>query len=342
MKRYISYILSALVCAFAIPFTGCVHEWPELPAERKVTLHIHHELPWDLFEWLYPRNISRSDAPASLMSRYILAIYPKGAVKEPPYKKIVIHRTDLTREDFDVEIDVPVGDWDIRVWTDNVFSDSKKSPYYNPEDFTQITYSKPFVGGDRNKDSFVGQLAISVPDIPLDQWTGYDGNITLRRPLTSFAFIATDLKEFIEQEETRTHNQGNQLPPNPLPPISLDDYSARIDYTGFLPSVYHHFSDKPIDSSTGMGFTTGVSPLNETEALTGYDYVFINGDESTVRVALNFYHKDGTHIARVASFDIPVKRNRCTIVRGEFLTSKATGSTGIDPGFNGDFNIEYK
>ena len=90
-----------------------------------------------------------------------------------------------------------------------------------------------------------------------------------------------------------------------------------------------------------MGFSAGISAINDSEALTGYDFVFINGQESTSRVTMNLFHRDGTHIARVASFDIPVKRNRCTIVRGEFLTSKATGSTGIDPGFNGDFNIEY-
>ena len=33
-------------------------------------------------------------------------------------------------------------------------------------------------------------------------------------------------------------------------------------------------------------------------------------------------------------------RGRNTIVRGRFLTSQATGGVGIDPGFNGEYNIE--
>lgn len=331
---------AALCMLMAVLTTGCVHEWPESPEGRTATLTVRHELPWDLFEWTHPFS-SRTE-PDDLTARYIFAIYPAGADKEPPVKKVIAYRSGTDRQDFDIDIDLDPGEWDIRVWSDNAGSVSGISPFYDPSDFEAITYATPFIGGDARKDAFVGTARISVPDIIEDRWPDSHIEVTLRRPLTAFAFIATDLREFMEQEETRTRDQSAMTPPLQLPPISLDDYTARISYTGFLPTVYHHFSDRPIDSSTGMGFRTGVSRLNEAEALTGYDYVFINGKESTVRVSLDYYHKDGTHIAHVASFDIPVSRNRCTVVRGEFLTSRATGSTGIDPGFDGDFNIEFK
>lgn len=332
-----------LVIVLSLISTGCVHEWPRTPDTRKVSLHVSHDLPWNLFEWKHPALGSRSTDPALLMSRYIFAVYPKGADKEPPSQKFFVYRYDLERSDFDVDLDLPAGEWDVRIWSDNAYADTGESPFYDPDDFGAITYAEPFIGNDSYKDAFMGVVQVSVPDIDEREPTGCYGEVTLRRPLTAFAFIATDLKEFIEQEETRARErQWEQQLPSQRPPISLGDYSVRIDYSGFLPSVYHHFTDRPIDSSTGVGFSAGIRAINDSEALTGYDFVFINGQESTIRVTMNLFHRDGTHIARVASFDIPVKRNRCTVVRGEFLTSKATGSTGIDPGFSGDFNIEYQ
>ncbi len=322
--------------------SSCVHEFPKTPENRKVTLRIHHELPWDLFEWTYPKNTRANDA--ALCARYIIGIYPEGATTEIAYSKTILTRADLERVDFSVDIDVPVGRWDIRIWTDNSLTATGLSPYYNADDFTSITYASPFIGGDSRKDAFVGNISMTVPDVNSEDWGRDTYDVELHRPLTAYAFIATDLEEFVEQEITRTRNEAASagVPPANLPPISLSDYAVKISYSGFLPSVYHPFSDRPVDSATGVSFNTTASQLNKSEALLGHDFVFINGKESTVRTELDLYHKDGTHIARVSSFDIPVKRNRCTIVRGEFLTSKATGSTGIDPGFDGDFNIEYK
>lgn len=339
-RRLETRLAATLLGVLTLMLGGCVHEWPDTPAARTATLRVRHELPWDIFEWTYPRQ-SRAAEESGLMARYIFAVYPADSDKEPPVKRVVSYREGTDREDFEIDLELQPGEWDIRVWSDMADQGSGVSPFYDPSDFTSVKYADPFVGGDTRKDAFAGTVRISVPDIIEDRWPDSRKEITLRRPLTAFAFVATDLQDFIEQEETRTRNEQG-VPPSQLPPIALDDYSARISYTGFLPSVYNHFSDRPVDSATGMGFSTGVSRLNEQEALTGHDFVFINGSESTVRVSLDYYHKDGTHIARVAAFDIPVKRNRCTVVRGDFLTSKATGSTGIDPGFDGDFNIEYK
>lgn len=342
IKRIMMAVSMLLMLIFA---SSCVHEWPEIPEGRKVTLHIHHELPWDLFEWTRSKYSSgtRSENLNALAARYIIGIYPAGSGTEIPYRKWTVYRTDITRADFDLELEVPVGSWDLRIWTDNASSSTGLSPYYDASDFSAISYADPFVGSDEYKDAFAGVITVDVPQTNTEDWGETEYDMELRRPLTAFAFIATDLKDFVEQEITRTRGPlALEVPPANLPPISLSDYEVRIRYTGFLPAVYHHFTDRPIDSYTGVSFSAKASRLNDEEALLGHDFVFINGGESTVRAELNLYHMDGSHIATVASFDVPVKRNRCTIVRGEFLTSKATGSTGIDPGFDGDFNIKIE
>ncbi|WP_353937103.1 DUF6562 domain-containing protein [uncultured Muribaculum sp.] len=54
------------------------------------------------------------------------------------------------------------------------------------------------------------------------------------------------------------------------------------------------------------------------------------------------YDPDGALIGRVSPVDVSTKRSRNTVVKGRFLTSKATGGVGINPGFDGEFNIEIK
>ena len=41
--------------------------------------------------------------------------------------------------------------------------------------------------------------------------------------------------------------------------------------------------------------------------------------------------------------NVPIVRSKMTVVKGEFLTSKATGGVTINPSYDGDdYNIEIK
>lgn len=59
-------------------------------------------------------------------------------------------------------------------------------------------------------------------------------------------------------------------------------------------------------------------------------------------MAVEVYDKDGELLSSTNTVEVPLVRSKLTIVRGNFLTSKATGSVGINPDYNGDFNIEIK
>ena len=66
----------------------------------------------------------------------------------------------------------------------------------------------------------------------------------------------------------------------------------------------------------------------------------VNGHESSIAVALEVYDPEGTLIGRTVTINVPTKRGQNTIVRGRFLTSMASGGVGIDPSYNGEYNVE--
>lgn len=73
--------------------------------------------------------------------------------------------------------------------------------------------------------------------------------------------------------------------------------------------------------------------------LIGFDYFFINGEESSTTVSLEIYDLQNELIASTPPIAFRVQRNCATIIRGKFLTSKASGGVGINPEFDGAFNI---
>jgi hypothetical protein len=108
-----------------------------------------------------------------------------------------------------------------------------------------------------------------------------------------------------------------------------------------MPCSYNIFTDKPADAWTGISFESRMETLSETEVSLGYDYVFVNGSESTLSLTVEVYDKDGKKMSSSQPIQVPVVRSKLTVVRGEFLTSEASGGVSINPGYDGDdYNVE--
>ena len=90
-----------------------------------------------------------------------------------------------------------------------------------------------------------------------------------------------------------------------------------------------------------MQFISCLQPLNEEEALVGFDYVIVNGIESSVSIHVALYAPDGDMISLSNAVTVPVMRGKVTTVRGKFLTLSTGGGIGIDPGFDGEFNLIF-
>ena len=123
---------------------------------------------------------------------------------------------------------------------------------------------------------------------------------------------------------------------------NIEDYKAMFYYNGFMPCAYNMFTGKPNDSKVGVKFESSITKTNESEVLMGFDYVFVNGTESTASITLALFDKDGKEIFTSNPIDVPLKRAQHTIMRGEFLTIETSGGVGIVPDFDGEYNYVIK
>lgn len=342
MKKLLTNILMfAALVALAVGSSSCVHEWPEPLPTRGVTLTVHHVLPWEQKEFNSGIGMQTREEMQDLAVRYIYRVYPRGNTSVP-VSETIEYRTDLTLADFTTTLDVPVGKFDVYVWTDYVKKDSDTGLYYDAKSFKNITYTKPYKGDTMDKDAFWGLTEVDVPS-SIDENVELNYTITVKRPLTGYAFISTDLEEFTKGEIARRKlNRDSETSGGGLPAFDFTGYKVKVSYTGYLPCEFDMFRAKPVDSATGVSFEGQIRVLDDDTAVVGFDIFFINGNESSVRVALDIYDPDGTRIAGFPSLDVPVWLSTITLVKGNFLTTKASGGVGIDPGFDGEFNIEWK
>ena len=126
-----------------------------------------------------------------------------------------------------------------------------------------------------------------------------------------------------------------------LQSIDLGEFYVVFRYNAFMPCSFNMFTDKPADSWTGMSFTSRMYTENEMEMTLGYDYIFVNGTETTLAISVEVYNRDGELMSSTNPINVPIVRSKMTVVKGEFLTSKATGGITINPGYDGDdYNIE--
>ena len=184
--------------------------------------------------------------------------------------------------------------------------------------------------------------------------------VEMERPLAKFKFISHDIVKFlsyvlqqraIRQKEAEMKAQQGVSPESADPKadpkadiknINTNDFRVVFRYQGFMPCSFNMFTNKPADSWTGVAFDSTMQRLSDTEAELGFDYVFVNGGESTVPVSVEVYDTDGTLLSSTLPIDVPVVRNKLTVVRGNFLSSKASGGVSINTEFDGEFNLEIR
>lgn len=323
----------------AMGAASCVHQFPEPIENGIVMLEVKHDL-----QWLpdYEMTISRADE-AGYVIRYDFRIYPHGNTTNL-VKAVTIYKDNLMRPDFTTEINLVPGEYDIYAWSDYAYASTEDAVYYDDADFADITYIKPYEGDTDLRDAFRGVTTVTVDDPGLMEPTPVSGVITLARPLARYKFIATDLAAFIDRETTRgrlTPSEDDVLLGDGNPRwAKLSDYKVKVIYPMYMPAVFNNFKNNPVDSWTGVTFDCKMLQLSGDDAQLAMDYVYVNGEESSVQVMLEVYDPDGLLLARTTSITVPTKRNRTTIIYGKFLTTLRSDGVGIDPDFEGEYNIQ--
>lgn len=347
MIRKKPYILLAWVAAMVL-VTGCdVHEFPDDRVKTAdLTLHLDFTLELPPYkDIIYNQGEGRAEFPSDYLDiRYMVNIYRSvngRDFQQQPDRTVVMTRDDVTQLDNDMPLTLEEGYYKFMVWTDFVDDGSKDDKYYSTSDFTSITVAYPHTGNDDYRDAFRGELTATVVEKETTDLT-----VEMSRPMGKYRFIATDFDRFLtraeemaraEWEESRALDPESA--PSQMPAVNVNDYKVVMRYPGFMPHVFNMYTNRPADSRTGVTYPGRILRINDQEAELGFDYVFVNGKEAPVTVAVDIYDKKNNLIGSSGAIDVPLMRSMLTTVKGDFLTSKASGGVGVNPDFDGEFNI---
>ncbi len=351
-----SFLLRGIVaCIIMLAMSAChVHEFPEEPVtppepepepETVLVLDLGHDTSLPLYTSIV---VPKSRTGETYDIRHTINIYPSSTAvrgddsraREPIYTTVVTFPMDqgLDRK---VEVGVDPGDYNVMVWTDYVPSGQTTDWHYLTADFAEITLdaTRPHSGCDDTRDAFRG-----VAEASIAEGESKEIPVPLVRPMARYRIIATDVREFAEtlakaeadgKGDNATTQGGAQLPT-----INTDDYVIVVRYPGYMTSAFNMFIDHPADSRTGVQYNGQMVQLSDDEMELAFDYVFTNGTETAVTVAVDLYNTRGDLLARSSNINVPLKRSHLTEVRGAFLTTQASGDVGVCPDYEGEFNIE--
>ncbi len=348
IQNIIGYMLVCLSLVFGA--TSCdIHEFPEIPEKVQVNLNLNFEISaTGITEWnhIYDDNgVTEQgfgdiydNTHSQVYIRYIIRTYPVQGNNQNYTQEFIIKKNIADGYSHSVALDIAPGDYDIMVWADMV-EDSTDAPFYNADNFSEIFLEGVHQGCNEYRDAFRGTTRISLVASIIEQETKTI-EVQLQRPLAKYEFVTTGLTDFIKKEQLRIE-AINAAKADNSKNISIDDYRVVFHYVGFMPNTYSMFTDKPVDSSTGVQFDSELQKISDTEASMGFDYVFVNGTESAVTVQIGIYDSSGTQVSLTDPINVPLRRNHHTIMRGSFLLMNASGGVTIDPGFDGDYNLVF-
>ena len=316
---------------------GCnVHEWPDEAPLVPLYVDLVHETEWDSLNVPF----SRAAAAGDYNIRYSIRAFALDEMGN--YSRVATREFVFTRrlgEELDNRffLELPAGSYRLTAWTDYTVADTLDT-HYNTSGFHEIMLQGQHEGNNDMRDGFRGAedilLETGVMELIPDTIV-----LDMQRPMGKFEFVCTDLQDFIDKE-VRELKQNSPTPEDiDASDIHLEDYRIVFYYAGFMPNTFNALTDKAIDSSTGVQFTSSLSPFSETEASLGFDYVFVNSDESSVIVNLGVFNKEGKQLAMLTNVNVPLKRDQHTILRGKFLMANSDGGVSINPDFDGEHNI---
>lgn len=355
LRSVISGVVSssaALVACALLCITSCaVHEWPEpSPADVIVNLAFDTQLPQ--YKVLNEEGTRASHDGRDYDIRYAIAAYrllPDGSYAEEPFLLKVFSKDEIDELNATFRFSIDEGSYRFYVWTDFVLAGTQSDYFYNTTNFRRISLQGTHEGNNDFRDAFSGSADLKVIRRGSRE-TPSTVTVQMRRPLAKFEFITTDLQEFItktieamiRKEEAEAAAKAGETKSDgdtKTPVVDLEKYTVVFFYSGYMPNAYNMMEGKPCDSATGVKFSSAISAIDNHDARLGFDYVFVNGEESSVMVTVALYDEEGTQLSISRQIEVPIKRSMLTTVRGSFLMQNTGGGVAIDPGFEDEFNI---
>lgn len=374
MRRNLHTLICGITFYLALFVTSCdVHEFPgETNRRLSFLLHLDYTTDMPLYKEIeYTRSSVDGDTKSQYGShdlRYIINAYRHDASRSAsrlPDTTIIFSTPHISTPDTTVSIELPEGNYTFRVWSDYVTRGGLSDTYYGTSDFADIHLLNrdPHRGGTPFRDAFRG-----TGDAILQPHGDNTLSINMQRPLGKFTFISTDMDNFLnrvvqmmkekEQEQQEKNKEKASHDVSSIGDITLDSKAAyeellqRIDlssfivlfrYNYYMPSAYNMFTDNGSDTWQGVTFKSIMQPTDEYEMQLGFDHVFAGDNGTVMSISVEVYNSDGELMSSSFPIDVPIVRNKETIVKGAFLSHEATGGVCINPGYDkDDYNVEIK
>lgn len=287
-------------------------------------------------------------------------------------------KADVGNWDFSTEIELEEGTYKFVVWADYVNAGETTDKYYDTSDFTRISIIGDIPGSNDYRDAFAGDIITTITRdteniVTVNMVRPMAKYRFVSIDLESFIsrMTAMKLKEMQQRNEETKGNENSDTPNNPdsgsdsnggdatgedtksedtkgedddtkgdtKVTIDLDDYYAVFHYPKYVNISYNAVEGRPATPGNNLSYRSKIRKINDSEAEIGFDYVFVNGASTEVEISIEIFQNDGTNVAGVKSDLYPIVRSKLTEIRGKFLTSQADGGVGINPDFDGGWDI---
>ena len=363
VKSQSKLLLVAICLILSVLLAACdVHQFPEikepepdvpdepvLPAET-VEVPVTLEYSTDFYVWehyydpilgriqeLYPEETTYPDYPGAT-SKYdntrpegVMDVHVKAyeASNSGRTVKELNFSIDLTGNSYDTSflIELPKDTkYRLAVWS-HLRPHSEASPFYDISDFQKISIiGSNYDGNTDYGDGFSGDIRLDTYGEASEPY-----KINMTRPMGKFEMVTIDLSEFLDRETTRRNLSTR---------ASADEYYVVISFPYYYPDSYSLLDDRLENSVSGVSFQTKMTVTGTSEASLGFEYVMLNAvSDGAVQARVDIYDPDFAHVAGSTNLTIPMRRDTHTLLRGKFLSQENNGGVGIDPDFDGDFNI---
>ena len=302
-----------------------------------------------------------------------------GSYAEEPFLLKVFSKDEIEELNATFRFSIDEGSYRFYVWTDFVLAGTQSDYFYNTTSFRRISLQGTHEGNNDFRDAFSGSADLKVirrgsKETPSTVTVQMRRPLAKFEFITTDLqeFITKTIEAMIRKEEAEaaakageTKSEGGDNPEDitPIesdtktdgdtksdddtksdgdtktPVVDLEKYKVVFFYSGYMPNAYNMMEGKPCDSATGVKFSSAISAIDSHDARLGFDYVFVNGKESSVMVTVGLYDEEGTQLSMSNQIEVPIKRSMLTTVRGSFLMQNTGGGVAIEPGFDGEYNI---
>ena len=342
MKRF-GHIIYVLFATMLLSSCETVFQYPDEnpvdPTLVNLTLNLTLDIAAirDFEDYDGTKTLSRSDDETQYHIRTIIEIYESGNSSDVVARSIKYYDyLDISEFAINNTFALNAKEYRILVWADAVDNTENIDLHYTSTDLRNILPTSPYTGATELKHCFSDVIDVDLTPYR-DEWNVvYETEGSLERPLSRFEIITTDLDQFITEQVRSRAEDDTKVDVDP------SKYTIKLHYDGYMPYGYNVETDIPNRAETGVEYITSLEQLSDSEARLTFDHVFVNHEESSVNISMMVYDEDGELTTQTNSINIPLLRNKRSIIKGEFLTEDYVPGVTVDPSFDGDIDIWIK